>query len=163
MTHRYGHLHVLGTGGANHQVESEKIFSPEKVIVLGAKVLVNLEICSSINFSTIFWVSLLGKNQTTVRIFFCDIFLNALKETFFIPSRRLGHFVLSIDSNNSHSSSDGKVLINILVYMVNSLKLKTYFFTILQFFNFLRQYTCRCKLLSISLAPEANCQEHDYR
>jgi hypothetical protein len=70
---------------------------------------------------------------------------------------------LSIDSNNSHSSSDGKVLINILVYMVNSLKLKTYFFTILQFFNFLRQYTCRCKLLSISLAPEANCQEHDYR
>ena len=54
MTHRYGHLQVLGTSGSNRQVESEKIFSPEKVMVLGARVLVNLEICSSIIFSTIF-------------------------------------------------------------------------------------------------------------
>ena len=54
MTHGYGHLQVLGIGGVNHQVESEKIFSPEKVMVLGDKVLVNLAICSSISFSTIF-------------------------------------------------------------------------------------------------------------
>ena len=54
MTNRDGHLQVLGIGGVNHQVESEKIFSPEKVMVLGDKVLVNLAICSSISFSTIF-------------------------------------------------------------------------------------------------------------
>ena len=105
---------------AYHQVESENIFSPEKVMVLGDRVLVNLVMCSSISFSTSFWVSLSGKNQTTVRIFFWDIFLNALKDTFSIPSRRLGHLVLRSDSNNSHSSSDGKVLINILVYIVSS-------------------------------------------
>ena len=91
------------------------MFSPENVMVFGDRVLVNFVICSSIRLSTLSCVSLSGKNQTTVRIFLWDMFLNALKETSFMPSSRVGQRVFKRDSNNSHSSSDGKVLMNIFV------------------------------------------------
>jgi hypothetical protein len=93
------------------------MFSPENVMVFGDRVLVNFVICSSISFSTFSCVFISGKNQTTVRIFLWDMFLKALKVTFYIPSSRVGQRVFKRDSNNSHSSSDGKVLMNIFVYI----------------------------------------------
>ena len=93
------------------------MFWPENVMVFGDRVLVNFVICSSISFSTLSCVFLSGKNQTTVRIFLCDIFLNALKETSSTPSNSVGQRVFKRDSNSSHSSSDGKVLMNIFVYI----------------------------------------------
>ncbi len=54
---------------AYHQVESENIFSPEKVMVLGDKVLVNWDVFVNQFFHFILSI-FIRKNQTTVRIFF---------------------------------------------------------------------------------------------
>ena len=90
------------------------------MIVFGDKVFVNREICCSIRASICACVSGLGKFQTTVEILGFCLLRKAVKDTSFVPFSKSGHLVCKIDSNKSHSSVDGNVLMNILQIITSS-------------------------------------------
>jgi len=91
------------------------IRAPEKVSVFGDSVFVNLDILSRISCSMAACVASSGNSQTTVEICGACALRNAWNLTPLVPFRSSGHFVCRMDSNSSHSSADGNVLIKIFV------------------------------------------------
>jgi hypothetical protein len=87
-------------------------------MVLGESVFVNFEICSSISFSIVRCAFSSGNSQITVEIWGVCGLRHAVKRTPSALPMSSGQRVCKIDSNNSHSSVEGKVLIKILVNII---------------------------------------------
>ena len=108
-----------GFGPIEQHYDFNSIFlSPENVIVLGESVFVNFEICSSISFSIVRCACSSGNSQITVEMWGVCELRHAVKRTPSALPMSSGHRVCKIDSNNSHSSVEGKVLIKILVNII---------------------------------------------
>ena len=87
-------------------------------MVLGESVFVNFEICSSISFSIVRCACSSGNSQITVEMWGVCGLRHAVKRTPSALPMSSGQRVCKIDSNNSHSSVEGKVLIKILVNII---------------------------------------------
>lgn len=87
-------------------------------MVLGESVFVNFEICSSISFSIVRCACSSGNSQITVEIWGVCGLRHAVNRTPSALPMSSGQRVCKIDSNSSHSSVEGKVLIKILVNII---------------------------------------------
>ena len=93
-------------------------------MVLGESVFVNFEICSSISFSIVRCACSSGNSQITVEIWGVCGLRHAVNRTPSALPMSSGQRVCKIDSNSSHSSVEGKVLIKILVNIITLFSLE---------------------------------------